>query len=171
MIQLGKFSTVQLTKRILAISFCIFQSVTPQGLFAQSAANNSVEVKTLNSEAGASSLYTLNFTLSDTLHPKAVLEIKFPAGFDLSKVNLAGSASINGGFKVSVQGQTIKLSRKGKGALKYPGDKVDLKFSTVVNSSRSDNEHLIIVNLKKVDGNSPPRELRGLFAVSRKKLR
>ena len=171
MIQLGKFSTVQLTKRILAISFCLFQSAATQGLFAQSAVNNSVEVKTLNSEAGAASLYTLNFTLSDTLHPNAVLEVKFSPGFDLTKVNLAGSATINGGFNVSVQGQTIKVSRKGKGGLKYPGDKVDLKFSTVVNSSESDTEHLIIVNLKKAEGGNPQRELRGLFAVSKKKLR
>ena len=171
MIQLGKFNTVQFTKMILAISFCLFQSAAMQGLFAQPAVNNSVEVKTLNSEAGAASLYTLNFTLPDTLHPSAVLEVKFPPGFDLTKVNLAGSATINGGFKVSVQGQTIKASRKGKGALKYPGDKVDLKFSTVVNSSKSDTEHLIIVNLKKAEGDNPPRELRGLFAISEKKLR
>ena len=171
MIQLGKFSTVQLTKRILTISFCLFQSAATQGLFAQSAVNNSVDVQALNTEAEAASLYTLNFTLPDTLQPDAVLEVIFPNGFDLSRVNLAGSATINGGFKVSVQGQTIKVSRKGKGVLKYPGDKVDLKFSTVVNSSRSDNEHLIIVNVKKVDGNSPPRELRGHFAVSEKKRR
>jgi len=171
MVQLEKFNTVKVTNTILAISFCVFQSVVPQGLFAQPAVNNSVEVKTLNPEAGAASLYTLNFTLPDTLHPDAVLEIKFPSGFDLTKVNLAGSATINGGFKVSVQGQTIKVSRKGKGGLKYPGDKVDLKFSTVVNSSESDTEHLIIVNLKKAEGGNPQRELRGLFAVSKKKLR
>ena len=171
MIQLGKFSTVQLTKRILTISFCLFQSAATQGLFAQSAVNNSVDVQALNTEAEAASLYTLNFTLPDTLQPDAVLEVIFPNGFDLSRVNLAGSATINGGFKVSVQGQTIKVSRKGKGSLKYPGDKVELKFSTVVNSSRSDTGYLIIVNLKKADVNSPPRELRGHFAVSRKKLR
>ena len=171
MVQLEKFNTVKFTKTILAISFCVFQSVVTQGLFAQPAINNSVEVKTLNPEAGAASLYTLNFTLPDTLHPDAVLEVKFPSGFDLTKVNLAGSATINGGFKVSVQGQTIRVSRKGRGSLKYPGDKIELKFSTVVNSSRSDNGHLIIVNLKKADGNSPPRELRGLFAVSEKKRR
>ena len=171
MIQLEKFNTVKLTKTILVISFCIFQNLVTQGLFAQPAVNNSVEVKTLNSEAGAASLYTLNFTLPDTLRPNAVLEVKFPPGFDLTKVNLAGSASINGGFKVSVQGQTIKVSRKGKGSLKYPGDKVDLKFSTVVNSSKSDDKHLVIVNLKKADGGNPPRELRGLFTVSEKKLR
>ncbi len=171
MIQSEIFSTVELKKKVLLLSLCLFQIVAARGLFAQSVPGNSVEVITLNSEAGAGSLYTLNFTLPDTLQPNAVLEIEFPPGFDLSKVNLAGSTSINGGFKVSVQGQTIKVSRKGKGGVKYPGDKVDLKFSTVINSSNSDDQYPILVNLKKADGNSPPRELRGLFAVSRKKLR
>lgn len=171
MIQSGEFSTSRLRKIILAITFCLLQIVTTQEIFAQSQGSNSVEIKSLNSEAGAASLYTLNFTLSDTLHANAVFEVKFPTGFDLSKVNLAGSDSINGGFNVSVQGQTIKVSRKGKGSIKYLGDKVDLKFSTIVNSSNSDNQHLIIVNLKKSDGGDPQRELRGSFAVSRKKLR
>jgi len=169
MIQLGKFNTVQLTKRILAISFCLFQIAAARGLFAQSAGSNSVEVKTLNSEAGAASLYILNFTLSDTLHPNAVLEVNFPAGFDLSKVNLAGSASINGGFNVSVQGQTIKVSRKGKGGLKYPGDKVDVIFSIVKNPAAAESSHLIKLKIDQKRKNVSSKELLGTLLISGKK--
>ena len=169
MIQFGKFNTVKLTKTIVAISFCVFQSAATQGLFAQSAVNNSVVVKTLNSVAGAASLYTLNFTLSDTLHPNAVVEVKFPPGFDLSKVNLAGSASINGGFKVSVQGQTIKVSRKGKGTLKYPGDKVDVIFSIVKNPAAAESAHLIKLKINQKRKNVSSKELLGTLLILGKK--
>lgn len=147
---------------ISALFFCMAD------LSAQPAKTDAVEVKALDSQAGAASLFTLNFTLSDTLQPDAVIEVKFPNGFDLSRVNLAGSATINGGFKVSVQGQSLKISRKGKGAVKYPGEKVDLKFSTVVNSSNTTENYLITVNLKKRNVDIPLRELKGSFTVSRK---
>jgi len=169
MIQLGKFSTVQLTKRILTISFCLFQSAATQGLFAQSAVNNSVDVQALNTEAEAASLYTLNFTLPDTLQPDAVLEVIFPNGFDLSRVNLAGSATINGGFKVSVEGQTIKVSRKGKGVLKYPGDKVDVIFSIVKNPAAAESSHLIKLKIDQKRKNVSSKELLGTLLISGKK--
>lgn len=130
---------------------------------------DTVEVKPLNTQPGAASLYILNFSLSDTLPSDAIIEVSFPEGFDLSKVGIAGSSTINGGFSVSVAGQNVYVKRKGKGSIKLPGDRVDVKFSTVVNPPDSDSNHLILVRIKKKNENKPTEELKGFLAISGKK--
>lgn len=160
----AKFKTFLLPDCLFVVCLCVFSSP----LNAQPLKGNSIEIRPLRADAGASTLYTLSFQLAETLDADAVIEVQFPTGFDLSKVNLAGSSTIDGGFLVSVNGQTITARRKGKGQPKNPGEQVDLKFSTVKNSTNPNDDHLITVTLKKKNTNIPVRELKGTFVLSRK---
>lgn len=99
------------------------------------APQDSVKVNPLNPVAEAISIYQISFVTSDTLYPDGKIAIIFPADFDLSKVIMAGSTSINGGFKVSVQGNKVILRRTGLGRSIMPKERVEVKFANVKNPS------------------------------------
>jgi hypothetical protein len=139
------------------------------GLLAQ-ASSDSVAVKALNPEAGAASLYALNFTLADSLYPDAEFEVTFPAGFDVSKVTIAGSKAINGGFAVKVEGQKVRVTRKGEGAVKLPGEKVDVMFAVVTNPANPETSHKINVAIKKSQEAARVKELNGSILITSKKV-
>lgn len=86
-----------------------------------------------NDDFGASSLYRLDFTLPDSLPPGGAISIVFPDGFDLSRVNLAGSSVIKGGLSTVVRAQEVLVIRRGEGQARPRGQKVDLLLSTVKN--------------------------------------
>jgi len=131
---------------------------------------DSVAVNALNAQAGAASLYSLDFTLSDTLYPDAEFEVAFPTGFDVSKVTIAGSKAINGGFDVKVARQKVLVQRKGRGAIKLPGEKVDVKFSTVTNPANPDSNHKINVTIKKSRQTTRTKELHGSILITAEKV-
>jgi hypothetical protein len=138
-------------------------------LGAQTSAD-SVRVNALNSEAGATSLYTLEFTLADTLYPDAEVEVVFPPGFDVSKVTIAGSKAVNGGFEVNVAGQTVTVKRKGTGAVKLPGEKVDVMFAVVTNPPNPDSNHKINATIKRTQNTARTKQLNGSILISAKKV-
>ena len=155
-------------KVYFVICFGLITLNFPSLLFSQSRAD-SIRVRALNNQASAATLYSLDFTLSDTLYPDSVIEVAFPAGFDLSKVDIAGSKTINGGLDVEVRGQTVYLKRKGRGSVKNPGDKVDLKFSIVKNPATAESSYLIKLKLDQKRKNVSAKELLGTFLISGKK--
>lgn len=152
----------------LGAALLVVLALAPR-LFAQTK-QDSVEVKALNSQAGAASLYSLDFTLADTLYPDAEFEVVFPAGFDVSKVTIAGSKAINGGFDVKVEGQKVLVQRKGRGSIKLPGEKVDVKFSTVTNPANPDSNHKINVTIKKSRQTTRTKELHGSILITAEKV-
>ncbi|NIR50779.1 hypothetical protein GWO43_28220 [candidate division KSB1 bacterium] len=98
-------------------------------LFAQ----NAVAINPANSETSAASIYTLEFSLPDSLSSNGAISIVFPDGFDLSGVSIAASSRIKGGFSTFVKGQTVLVFRNGEGDVKQTGEKVDLMLSAVKN--------------------------------------
>ncbi|HEX9654281.1 MAG TPA: hypothetical protein VGA99_11270 [bacterium] len=148
----------------------VILSLVVVSLLPAQALTDSVEVKALNTQASAASLYTLNFTLADTLYPDAGFEISFPPGFDVSKVTIAGSKAINGGFEVKVEGQKVLVTRKGRGAVKLPGEKVDVMFSTVTNPANPESNHKINVTIKKSQQATRTKELRGSVLITAEKV-
>lgn len=110
------------------------------------AAIDSLSVNPIDPEAGELSIYQVSFVLSDTLPSDAVIMITFPGDFDLPRVKLAGSSTINGGFKVSVDGQRVVLKRSGLGRPIPPGERVDVKFANVINPVR-EGEYVITVEI------------------------
>ena len=52
-------------------------------------------------EAESRSVYQINFDISQVISPKAIIRITFPEQFDLSKLLVVGSNTINGGFSIN----------------------------------------------------------------------
>ena len=113
------------------LNFLILFSLSNTIIFA--APQDSVKVNPLNPAAGQVSIYQISFVATDTLYPDGQIIITFPEDFDLSKVIMAGSTTINGGFKVSVQGNKVILKRTGLGRSTIPKETVDVKFANVKN--------------------------------------
>jgi len=123
--------TMKNVTRIIVAIACIFCLSSPSR-----AVIDSLSVKPIDPEAGEVSIYQVSFVLSDTLPSDAVIIVTFPEGFDLSRVKVAGSSTINGGFKVSVDGQRVAIKRSGLGRPIPPGESVDVKFANVINPAR-----------------------------------
>ncbi len=113
---------------------------------------DSLSIDPVNNRGGQQSIYILNFSLSDTIPPAAQWQINFPAGFDLGKVLLAGSNSINGGFSVQVTGQRILISRSGQGSILRTGINYDLAFANVNNPPPGDYD--VVVKVLDQNGTS-----------------
>ncbi|RKY90591.1 hypothetical protein DRQ15_07065 [candidate division KSB1 bacterium] len=64
----------------------------------------------------------------------------------MSRVKLAGSSTINGGFKVSVDGQRVAIKRSGLGRPILPGENVEVKFANVRNPV-AEGEYVITVEI------------------------
>jgi hypothetical protein len=131
--------------------------------FGQS--GTALQVQAMNPRVSATSLYILTFTLSDTVYPNGSFELAFPAGFDLSKVAIAGSDAINGGLRVAVDAQKLNISRTGEGSVKNPGEKLDLKFSTVTNPAES-TAHEITMTVKMSETRSATTDFRGTVTIT-----
>ncbi len=154
-------------KAFLWSSVCILLVIISPSLFGQTLSKDSVDVSLLNREAGATTLLTATFVLSDTLRPDGAIELTFPPGFDVSNVKIAGSSRINGGFRVQVQGQTVRLLRQGRGRTLPPGEKVDVKIATVVNPKTAATPQSL--KLRVSGSGRSTYELRGGVVISRKK--
>lgn len=108
---------------------------------------NELQLKPMFPEAGKVTIYELKFNPPDSLDAKAQLKIVFPKVFDLSKVKMAGSSTINGGFQVDVVDSTVILKRTGLGQTLLPGEKVDVKFANVVNPLTPDEMYEVKVEI------------------------
>ena len=96
-------------------------------------AQSNVRLIALNPQAEANSIYQLSFITADTLQSEAVFEIVFPGTIDISRVKIAGSATINGGFSVSVSSDTVIVKRSGRGTVITQGQDVSVEIATVKN--------------------------------------
>ena len=133
-------------KNVIRIALAIGCIFCFSSLSASGATIDSLSVKPVNPEAEAITIYEVSFVLSDTLPSDAVIMVTFPDGFDLSRVKLAGSSTINGGFKVSVDGQRVAIKRSGLGRPILPGENVEVKFANVRNPV-AEGEYVITVEI------------------------
>lgn len=106
-----------------------------------------LQLRAMFPEANAITLYELNFILKDSLNAKSQLKITFPKSFDLSKVKMAGSATINGGFNIEVLDSTVILKRSGLGQTILPRKKIDVKFANVLNPPTPDRVYEVKVEI------------------------
>ncbi|MFQ5638327.1 MAG: hypothetical protein ACE5IR_10085 [bacterium] len=137
-------------------------------LFGLSLAD-SLRVQALNNQVNAATLYALDFTLADTLFSESIIEVVFPTGFDLSRVTLAGSKTINGGFDVDVREQTVYLKRKGRGRMNIPGEKVDVKLAIVKNPPTVQSKRYVQLKINQKGKRFSSKGLLGSLLISRKK--
>jgi len=112
----------------LTITFCIFWLLPVAGL-----AQENLTVTPIFNTTFINSAYEVKFTTSQALLPNAKFLVTFPGNFDLSKVNMAGSQTINGGFTTTVKDSTILITRSGLGRVIKTGESVEFQFATIRN--------------------------------------
>ncbi len=115
------------------VAACLLLGLRPPAAHAQ----DSLKVVALDAVQAKQSVYRLSFVASDTLAADCEIAVTFPAGFDLSKTRMAGSADMKGGFKATVNGNTVVLKRSGLGQAILPGQRVSILFGTVGNPGQA----------------------------------
>ncbi len=108
---------------------------------------DTIEVIARHPESGKSSIYQLNFVLSKSIPPKAIIRVTFPDEFDLSDLMIAGSTTINGGVDLNVEGQVVTMRRSGLGRKIPANEKVDVKFAIVKNPEQPAENYKIIIEI------------------------
>ncbi|MDZ7331855.1 MAG: hypothetical protein ONB13_07850 [candidate division KSB1 bacterium] len=108
---------------------------------------DSVKIIAKHPEIRNSSIYQVNFVLDKAIPAQAAFRIVFPIGFDLSDLMIAGSSTINGGFVLQVEGQTVTIKRSGLGKEIPPNQPVDVKFAIVKNPPQPADDYEIHVEL------------------------
>ncbi|MCI0512396.1 hypothetical protein L0128_04210 [candidate division KSB1 bacterium] len=123
----------QQLKRNLFLSILVMLPGLWAGLMAQTA----VTIKPLFNQEKAATIYEVKFTVREALAADAEFELIFPGSYNLTKVTLAGSADINGGFQTSVKDSTVTLKRSGLGKIVPTGSVVTLQLATIVNPGKA----------------------------------
>ena len=122
---------VSLTVRRMLILWGLLLVFSPVAR-AQTAAP-SLQLRALQAEAAQPSVYELTFTPQETISPEAEFVLEFPPGFDLSRVKIASSDEMKGGFTVTVAQRKVFLNRTGLGPSIAPGTPVKLSVGVIVN--------------------------------------
>jgi len=118
------------------------------------AAKDSVTVEIKNAQAEARSICQVNFRISKSISPQATIRVTFPSEFDLSKLLVAGSNTINGGFEMTVDNKVAIIKRSGLGREIQANEKVDVKFAIVKNPIRGDDNYSVQVEVFDDNNNS-----------------
>jgi hypothetical protein len=113
---------------LLIFALLLFPAFS-SAIFAQTNAEFSV----LNPIAAEKSVYRLAFTTDDTLRENAIFSFVFPEEFDVGQTHIAGSSTINGGFNLSTQQDTVMVARSGLGSAVPPDTPVVLYLALVKN--------------------------------------
>ena len=119
-----------------------------------------------DNKAGATTLYEIDFTTAstDTLFPDGKIFVIFSSGFDLSGVSIASSSTINGGFSVTTNSDTVKITRDGTGDTLLAGS-WDISFANVVNNTSTGN-YTVTVEIRKNDNTLVANLGSGSFSIA-----
>ena len=102
---------------------------------SSSSAQERMTIKALRAAPRLASLYEISFVTTETLAVDAEIRISFPASYDLSTLEIAGSTSINGGLTLTRDGQRVIVKRTGLGAVVPRNQKVSLQLGLIKNPS------------------------------------
>lgn len=130
---------------------------------------DSVKVVVKNPQAEALSIYQINFLLSKPISPSAEIKVSFPADFDLSKLLVAGSNSINGGFEMVVKDRVVTIKRSGLGREIKPNERVDVRFAIVKNPVRAKGNYALQVEVFDDNKNAIIQKQQTLKILPREK--
>lgn len=134
-----KKTDTKIFKKLAMICAATFALIAVNFSFAAPA--DSVKVVAKSEEIGAATIYSVSFNVSKPIPSKAVIKVTFPAEFDISNLQVAGSTTINGGFEQRVSNRTLSLERSGLGREIKPNEKVDVKFAIVKNPTQPKNDY------------------------------
>lgn len=134
------------TKLIIFLTMCLIPIQILNALPA-----DSILIKPQNENAGKKSVYEISFSLDFAISKDASFIITFPGEFDLSGVLVAGSSTMNGGFKLSVDKNKVIIKRSGLGKIINPNESVDLRFANVKNPQTPADNYTIKIEVKNND--------------------
>ena len=146
------FDTYKIYNTIKLFSTIIFILAVVNSTHALPA--NEISIKARQNEAAKSSIYILNFAVNQEISTKAMVIITFPDNFDLTGVLIAGSSTIDGGFKVTVEQSQVTIKRTGLGKIIKPNEKVEIKFANVTNPSEPADSYNIKIDIKNNNNNN-----------------
>ncbi len=100
---------------------------------SSSSAQEKMAIKALRAAPRLASLYEISFVTSEALAVDAEIRISFPASYNLSELEIAGSTSINGGLTLTRDGQRVIVKRSGLGTAVPRGQQVSLQLGLIKN--------------------------------------
>lgn len=130
---------------------------------------DTIMVHSRNISVEANSLYEVIFSLDKEIPKNATIIITFPDEFDLSQVSIAGSITINGGFKLSVQNSKVFLKRSGLGRIIKPHEKVNVKFANVKNPDNPSDGYEIKIEIQNDNNTTIVQEDSKIKIISQQK--
>jgi hypothetical protein len=98
-----------------------------------SLAQEKMTVKALRAAPRKASIYEVTFSTTEALARDAEIRLTFPASYDLSELDIAGSTSINGGMTLTRNGQRVIVKRGGLGTVVPRGQQVSLQLGLIKN--------------------------------------
>ena len=93
------------------------------------------------------SIYRIEFTTTEAMAKDAEFVLTFPSDFNLSKVILASSKTINGGFKVTRNNSKVIVSRSGLGDEIPTGKKVEILLGNILNPGSAGNGYNVTIEI------------------------
>ncbi len=120
----------------------------PGWAWAQSEKQIELRIQSLHAEPGKPSVYEVAFTATEKLAPEAEFGFEFPAEFDLTQLQIAGSPDINGGFTLKRDKQKVLVQRSGLGQSVAAGTLVRLRLGAIGNPNIVESSHTIAVQIR-----------------------
>ncbi|NUO83212.1 hypothetical protein HUU05_24330 [candidate division KSB1 bacterium] len=119
----------------------------PSWAWAQSEKQTELRIHALHAEPGRPSVYEVAFTATEKLAPEAEFSFEFPAEFDLTQLQIAGSPDINGGFTLKRDKQKVLVQRSGLGQSIAAGTFVRLRLGAIGNPKIGESSNAIVVQM------------------------
>jgi hypothetical protein len=98
-------------------------------------AQEPMAIKALRAAPRQASIYEISFSTTEALAVDAEIRVVFPAAYDLSGLEIAGSTTINGGLTMTRDGQRVVVKRTGLGTVVPSGQRVSLQLGLIRNPS------------------------------------
>ena len=132
--------------KLFGCAVLLFSVTTQAG--AQATAPYLWGIQALHAEAGKPSVYEITFTASEALSAEAEFAFEFPAEFDLSQLQIAGSPDMSGGFTLTRDKQKVLVKRSGLGQAVLSGARVRLRLGAIINPKNFANSAPITLQVR-----------------------
>lgn len=136
---------LRLKKLSLLLALALLPASTAR---AQASASEQFQIRALFAEPSKPSVYEIAFTTQEALPAEAEFSFEFPAVFDLTPLQIAGSPDINGGFALQREGQKVWVKRSGLGQSVAAGTLVRIRLGAIVNPQKLASEAAVAVQMR-----------------------
>ena len=147
--KLGKLSSLPIIIVGLFVIVGLLFLAVPRAQTSQGELTDVLQIP-FSSRVAATTSHTTRFTTHSPVPADGKISIVFPAGFDLSAVLFDAWEGFDGAQSLSVNGQTVTITRSG-GTIADVGSKY-IRLSNIVNISTPGNGYKVTVKTEQGDG-------------------